>query len=260
MDMKKFYFIATLAVATLTANAQEKLMLSTYNGTNLEKYDGQICNVTVNRYMFTGWNTIALPFDISANELDETFGTDCKLEKLVSVENVGNDIQLNFQDCKAEGLKANTPYIIYYTGEACNKRIVKEAAVSNNQPIVSFTTPRGENVTMAGVQTKTAGVGFYGILARDNAEAKFAKVDSNLSGFLATRCYVQLASETAGKLITKHVAAGETTSITAITKGNEKVDVYNTNGAKVASNVSAAQVNNLHPGIYIVKGQKVLVK
>jgi hypothetical protein len=258
--MKKLYIIAALAVATLTANAQESLTLSTYNGTNVEKYDGKICNVTVNRYVFTGWNTIALPFDIAAEELNEVFGSDCKLERLVSVENVGSAIQLNFQDCKAQGMTANTPYILYYTGESMNKKIAKEATISYSEPAVSFKTRMGETVTMAGVQQMTKGIGFYGILARDNAEAKWAKVDGSLSGFLATRCCIQLSSATAERLITNHIGASEVSTISAIAHGNELVDVYNVNGQKVAAQVSAAQVNGMQPGIYVVKGQKVLVK
>jgi hypothetical protein len=258
--MKKIYFIAALAMATMTANAQERLTISTFNGTNVEKFDGKICDVTVTRYMFNGWNTIALPFDVTADEMNEVFGYDCKLEQLVSVENVGNDVQLNFQDCKEQGMKANTPYILYYTGENSNKKITKEAVVNYAVPALSFRTERGESVMMAGVQTKTDGIGYYGILARDNAEAKFVKVDGTLNGFLATRCYVQLGSETATKLITNHMAAGETTSINAITKAGEKVDVYNMNGQKVGTKMNAAQVNSLRPGVYLVKGQKVLVK
>lgn len=258
--MKKFYFIVALTMASLGANAQEKVTISTYNGTSVEKFDGQVCNVTVNRYIFNGWNTIALPFSVSAEEMDEVFGSDCKLERLVSVENVGNDLQLNFQDCKASGIQANTPYILYFTGETGNKKLTKETTLFSAPSSVSFTTRQGEVVTMSGVGAKTAGVGFYGILARDNAEAQFTKVDASLSGFLATRCYIQLSSETDAKLVTNHLAAGETTSIQAITKTGETVDVFTTNGVRVASKLSAAEVNNLRPGIYVVKGQKVIVK
>lgn len=258
--MKKFYFIAVMALATLTTNAQEKLTLSTYNGTKLEKYDGHICNVTVNRYMFKGWNTIALPFDVTAEELNETFGADCRLERLIGVENVGNDIQLNFQDCKDGGMKAHTPYILYYNGEPANKKISKEASISSEKAILTFSTPRGETVTMAGAQEKIAGIGFYGILAKDNEEAKFAKVDGSLNGFYATRCYVQLTSATANAITTRHITASDATSISADVNDNEQVDVYNTNGVKVASKVNAEKMSNLQPGIYMVKGKKVLVK
>ena len=258
--MKKFYFIVALTMASLGANAQEKVTISTYNGTNVEKFDGQVCNVTVNRYIFNGWNTIALPFAITAEELNEVFGSDCKLERLVSVENTGNDVQLNFQDCKSAGMEANTPYILYYNGENDNKKIAKEAVISHESSTITLRTQRGETVTMSGVESKTAGLGFYGILARDNAEAKFTKVDASLSGFLATRCYIQLASGTEAKLVTNHLAAGETTSINAITRNGEKVDVFTVNGVRVATNLSASEVNSLRPGLYVVKGQKVIVK
>lgn len=258
--MKKFYLMAALAVATLAANAQEKLYLSTYNGTNLEKSDGNVCNITVNRYMFTGWNTIALPFNVTEQELNETFGSDCRLERLVGAENVAGGVQLCFQDCKAAGMQANVPYILYYTGETANKKLVKEARVTKGTAALSFTTKNGETVTMATTNEKIDGVGFYGVLARDNQEAKFVKVDASLNGFLATRCYIQLSNGNDAKLFTRHLAANETTGIDAVANGKQKVDVYTTAGVKVASGIRAAEVNNLQPGIYVVNGQKIMVK
>ena len=107
--MKKFFLIAAMAALSLGAQAQEKLYLSTYNGTNLSKYDGKLCNVTVNRYVFTGWNTIALPFAMSEQELNDIFGADCQLERLASVEdNTQGGVTLNFVNCKADGLQAAT--------------------------------------------------------------------------------------------------------------------------------------------------------
>ncbi len=258
--MKKLYVIAALALATLTANAQQKLYLSTYSGTNIEKYDGKTCNVTTNRYMFKGWNTIALPFDMTTEELNNVFGEDCKLEQLVGVENEGSAIVLNFQDCKENGLKANTPYVLHYTGENGSKKIEKEALISNEQSAVSFKTNLGEVVTMGGVKTQTKGVGLYGIPAKDNGEVNFRMVDESLSGFLATRCYIQVSSATATELKARHLAAGDITSIQNIVNSGETVDVYNLAGKKIAAGISSQNIGQLKQGIYVVKGQKVLVK
>ena len=258
--MKKFYLIAAMALATLTTNAQQKLYLSTYNGTDIAKYDGATCDVTVNRYVFKGWNTVSLPFELSEQELNETFGSDCRLEKLVSVDETANGIQLNFQDCKANGMQANTPYILYYTGEAATKKIAKEALISNEAATLSYTTKSGETVSMCGAQKHLDGKGLYGVMAIDNADAKFVKVGENTNGFYATRCYIQLSSGNMQTLTTRHLAAGEVTGIQAVATEKEIVDVYSTSGAKVASKVRASKVNSLKPGIYVVKGQKVLVK
>lgn len=258
--MKKFYLIAAMAVATLAASAQEKLNLSTYNGTNIARYDGKVCDVTVNRYMFKGWNTIALPFAVSEEELNDIFGRDCKLERLVGAENEGSSICLNFMDSKATGIEANIPYILYYTGETGNKRIAKQALVAEQEPAISFETKNGTVVTMGSAVTKIDGMGLYGVLARDNAEARFVKVDETTNGFYATRCFVKLSSGNNQTITTRHLSRGEVTSIQAVAGANELVDVYNTAGKKIASKMSASEINNLKPAVYVVKGQKILVK
>ena len=101
---------------------------------------------------------------------------------------------------------------------------------------------------------------FTGILAADNSEAKFVAVDEAKGGFHATRCFVKLDSGNNTTLTTYHLAAGATTSISAIAAANGKVDVYSVSGVKVASGINAEQVQRLQPGVYVVNGQKVLVK
>ena len=260
--MKKLLVIAAMAALSLGAQAQEKLILSTYNGTNLAKYDGKVCDITVNRYIFTGWNTVALPFSMNEQELNDVFGSDCRLERLVSAEDNGmNGITLNFIDSKQSGIEANTPYMLYYTGEAGNKKIVKQAEVTQGQAMLTFTTQSGDKVTMEGALKQTDGQGLYGVLARDNSEVRFVSVgEENTTGFYATRCFIHLASGTSKLLTANHIGNGEATSINAIARQDELVDVYNTAGAKVASQIRPADVNNLRPAIYIVKGQKILVK
>lgn len=259
--MKKLYLIAAMAVATLAANAQEKLTLSTYNGTNVSAFDGKVCSVTTNRYVFTGWNTLSLPFAMTEEELNEAFGSDCRLERLVGAERVGNTICIDFQDCKAQGLQANTPYILYYTGAPGTKRIAKEALVSDAQSALRFDVKGGsETVTMVGTRSHIDGVGLYGVLARDNAEAQFVKVAQGLSGFYATRCYIQISGADDVQLLTRHNVAGAATSIQSVADADEVVDVYNTAGMRVASQIRASEVGNLQSGIYVVKGQKILVR
>lgn len=252
--MKKLYLVAIMAFVCLFANAQQKLTLSTAAGTDLQNYTGKVCDVTSNRVVFTGWNTISLPFSLSESELNNIFGEDCRLEKLVGVESAGGALVLNFQDCKAQGLQANVPYILHYTGVNTSKKIVKQTLVEAGTSALSFDVD-GVTVTMKGLDKQMASDGLYGILAKDNAEAQFVSVGNVANGFHATRCCISISNGNTAILKTNHLAAGEVTSIHAVAKANEKVDVYNVSGIKVADNV-----NGLQPGIYIVKGRKVLVK
>ncbi len=261
MIMKKIYLIMAMAISALTLSAQQTFTLSTVNGSNLDRYDGQVCKVNVNRYMFTGWNTISLPFTLTESELNETFGNDCRLERLIGAEESGGVVSLYFQDCKAGGIEVNVPYILYYTGNNGSKKISKETLITQGESTIGFRVKGGsEYVEMGGVQKALKGTGLYGILAVDNSEAKFVAVDEAKGGFHATRCFVKLDSGNATSLTTYHLAAGETTSISAIVNGTDKVDVYNISGMRVATGISAAQVSNLQPGIYVVNGQKVVVK
>ncbi len=261
MDMKKIYLIIVMAVAALTANAQQVLNLSTYNGTNLEKYDGQECKINVNRHMFTGWNTVSLPFAMSESEINDVFGYDCRLEKLIGAEEASGKVTLFFQDVKKAGIEANVPYILYFTGENANVRISKNALVENAASAVSYNVRGSDDVvSMVGTQKHFDGIGAYGVLAVDNSDAKFVAVDESLNGFYATRCYVRLVSGNSKSLATQHLAAGETTSINNIVNRNEKVDVYTISGVKVATGINAAQVSKLQPGVYVVNGQKIAVK
>ena len=258
---KKLLFVALMAIVTLGAQAQERLYMNTYNDLNIAKFDGKTCNVNAYRVLFTGWNTIALPFSMTTEELNETFGSDCRLERLVAADAAGNNVQLYFQDCKEKGLEANTPYILYYTGENVNKRIFKTTLVTNQPTEVTFAIEGStETVTMAAAEKKTEGNGLYGVLAVDNADAKFVQVGAKESVFYPTRCYIRLSSGDSKQLTTMHLAAGDVTRISAIAAQGERVDVYNTAGAKVASQISVAEVNKLPKGIYVVKGQKLLVK
>jgi len=260
--MKKILLIAALAISALSASAQSKMTLSTYSGTDITKYDGKVMDVTVSRYVFKGWNTISLPFDVTEDQLNETFGSDCRLETLIGVEKDGSQLKLNFQDVKKDGIKANTPYILYYNGENANKTFITHNAEIINAPaaLTFIAAGSGETVKFATALKQTKSEGLYGILAKDNDEATFANVNHATNGFYATRCYVELSNGNSTILKTNHIGASDVTSIKQLVRGNETVDIYNISGVKVASKVTINDINTLNPGVYVIKGKKILVK
>ena len=257
--MKKLFTIIALAGLALTAWSQTPLRLSTYNGTSVERYDGQQCDVTVDRYLITGWNTLSLPFAMTEQEIDDALGQGVKLERLVGVTQQGSEIVLNFQDCKSEGIQANKPYILYFPGETGTKTLRVNATLANKDSKVTFTTGGGVEVTMGGAAVKTAGKGLYGVPAINNGDANFTYIDND-NVFFATRCFISIPGEQHFTLTPYHIAANELTSITDIVAENDIVDVYNVLGMRVAHDITAGEVNNLEPNIYIVNGRKVLVK
>ena len=237
-------------------------LLAALAGTDVLPYNGQTMTVTTQRYVLTGWNTLCLPFDLTEEQLNDAFGNDCRLEQLVAVDADQSTLTLNFADCKAGGVKAGTPYILHYTGETGNKTITVDATVSSTAAPQTHLTANGITVTMDGATRKTDAAGKYGILAVDNAEATFVHLDRDNIVFLATRCFIETSSAEPLTLVTRHLKAGELASINdiAASAAGQCLDVYNLQGMRVAANASADQLRSLNPGIYIIGGQKVLVK
>ena len=252
--MKKFILIAMAVVGTLSVSAQQKVYLSTYTGTNISKFSGQECTITAPRYMCKGWNTVALPFSMSESEVNAAFGDDCRLERLTSAKSYNGAVVLNFQDCKSGGIQANTPYILYYTGESGTKNIKVTAVVEQGIAVRRVNVEGSdEEVAMWGAQMQESSKGRYGILARDNAEASFVNVDNINSGFGATRCFITLSSGNNTNLVTTHNA--ETTGISSSLKGNVGM-----NSDTPVYNLSGQQMKTVQKGVNIINGRKVIVK
>ena len=248
--MKKFTLAAVLLSMSLFASAQSKYVtLSSINGTNVEQYDGQVADVKMNRYMFTGWNTVSFPFDLSTDKINEFFGNDCRLEILTGISGDSNAMKLYFEDVKSEGIKANTPYILYFTGEPQNVRIIAESTIKAGQSKLTFSS-NGYTVTLNGADKIMSGDNIYGIFAKDNADSKFAKI-GEATGCYATRCYITVDGDKDVNFIPVHNEKSTTaiSNVSANDKDNDKV--YDINGV---------QKKSVGKGINIVKGKKFAVK
>lgn len=248
--MKKFTLAAVLLSMSLFASAQSKYVtLSSINGTNVEQYDGQVADVKMNRYMFTGWNTVSFPFDLSTDKINEFFGNDCRLELLTGISGDGNAMKLYFEDVKSEGIKANTPYILYFTGEPQNVRIVAESTIQKGDSKLTFSA-NGYTVSLNGADKIMSGNNIYGIFAKDNADSKFVKI-GEATGCYATRCYITVDGDKDVNFIPVHNAKNTTaiSNVSANDKDNNKV--YDINGV---------QKKSVGKGINIVKGKKIAVK
>ncbi len=239
---------------SLSAMAQSKaLYLSSVSGTKVAQYDGQTRNITMYRNVYTGWNTLCVPFDMTADELNTTFGQSCRLEKLQSVTLENGTYYLNFTDVKAEGLKANTPYLLYYTGENKSLKLaVDEAVVHYDADPCNVFSVGGAKIKFAGATTHIEANGQFGIYVRDNAEANFAEVSAETTGFYATRCYITATGVSNPKFVSRHGDdATAIRNIAGTAAGTTDGAVYDLNGVRQ---------NSLQQGVNVVEGKKVYVK
>lgn len=247
--MKKVLLTAALFVATMAASAQS-LTISTLSGTNVSNLNGQIRDVKMSRDIFKGWNTISLPFSLSEAQVNEFFGSDCRLEKFVGVETNAGATTMLFQDVKAQGIEANTPYILYYTGETKSIAMnVSNATIDNSESAISFTDINGMTISMRGLKRSAGSRGLYGILAKDNDEASFVNVSELGSQFYATRCYVEVSNfddtkSTSLSLATRHLAPSNITGINNVETANGNNTTYNISGQRVGKDAKGVKIQN----------------
>lgn len=211
-------------------------------------------NVTLKRTMVKGeWNTICLPFDVSAEQATAAFGEGVKIAQLDDT-STGNI--LNFVDMSECGMEAAVPYLIKPTVAATTEEYsfkgveIKEAAV----------TPRkvktNGNLYFNGIYNKmdvTTDVssGYHAAFLGANNTIFKAKDGGTMKGF---RAYFAIPNGAAASAL-RVVIDGTATSIKNIDSEvvESNAPVYNLQGQRVDG-------NNLTPGIYVKAGKKFVVK
>ncbi|WP_330036947.1 hypothetical protein [Prevotella sp.] len=213
-------------------------------------------NISLNRKLVKGvWNTICLPFDVSAAQAKSAFGADVRIAAL-NAESKGNT--LIFDNKTAEGIKAAVPYLImpsevkadnkyeFYNVSIKPENAAQAAAVSTHDGFVFKGIYNKVDIT----QDINKPESYAAFLGANNTLFK-AKANSITKGF---RAYFAIPKSTATSAL-RVVVDGNATSIKNINCGVVESDdaVYNLQGQRV-------DARSLMPGLYIKAGKKFVVR
>ncbi|MGN1376204.1 MAG: hypothetical protein ACI4V5_06590 [Prevotella sp.] len=229
-------------------------------------------NVKLYRKFYAGkWNTLCVPFAMTAEQLKATFGDDVVLEKLSSVtySSSTDAYTINFEDVTASGVEAYKPYIIKPSVAGQLYDISSAVVLGLNgmtmDEYVALTenavTDEGNTIefTMIGspmIKYIESGDDFNAYFLQDD---KFYRVVSDrpiLSYGL--RCWFKASSLSGGP--------AEIAQATVIHDDSSTTGIRNVN-AKGADNAKARiydlqgrQVKTMNKGLYITNGKKLLKK
>lgn len=210
-------------------------------------------SISLNRKLVKGvWNTICLPFDVSAAQAKSVFGADVRIAAL-NAESKGNTLM--FDNKTTEGIKAAVPYLI----------MPSEVKADNKYEFYDVNIKAGD----AGQAATPDGFAFKGIYNKvditqdiNNSESYAAFLGANNTLFKAKtgsttkgfRAYFAIPNSTAASAL-RVVVDGNATSIKNINCGVVENDdaVYNLQGQRV-------DAHNLMPGLYIKAGKKFVVR
>lgn len=266
--MKKITLAVLTMLAMQTASAQSTKYVFTSSQTlNTKPLTEAGQAFQLNRTLLAGYNTICLPVSLDAEQL-QAAAKDVQLERLVSIKQEGDVLNLYFMDCTKEGVQAGVPYLIY-------SPIVQNLKVKSGQcgatdleiKNITLNDDNGNQVTFNSSWTAIQAEGRYGIPAQQDAyilESVLIRTDADKT-FLPTRCGFiwNKQSVTATSLNIKHVTSmsGIETSIAKLQAAGTKVDIYDTKGALVKKQTTVSDaISTLPTGIYVIGGEKFAVK
>lgn len=213
-------------------------------------------NISLNRKLVKGvWNTICLPFDVSAAQAKSAFGADVRIAAL-NAESKGNTLM--FDNKTAEGIKAAVPYLI----------MPSEVKADDKYEFYNVSI-KPENTAQASAVSTLDGFAFKGIYNKvditqdiNNSKSYAAFLGANNTLFKAKsgsttkgfRAYFAIPNSTATSAL-RVVVDGNATSIKNINCGVVESDdaVYNLQGQRV-------DARSLMPGLYIKAGKKFVVR
>ena len=199
-------------------------------------------NVIVNRTFAKGWNTVCLPFDVAVASLPAT----TKAQEFVS----SDGSSLTFHEV-ADVLKANVPYLVFFSNEVSDPFYYGGKVEATNP------TPVEHNgFTFVGnYEASKSMQGLYGVASEgDVQKIMLGTAGSTLP---ATCAYFATKNLNANGLRICF-DGGEVTGINQVNgaQAQSAGAVYNLQGIKVSNKGT----NNLPAGLYIMQGKKVIVK
>lgn len=230
--------VATTTPLTLEEDADDTV-------SKIEANNGKTIDVKLTRSLKAGlWNTICLPFDVTADQVESVLKATGKVKEFDKEDKATATIFFK----PATEMKAGVPYLIKPTEDATVLNF-KDVTINN---VDELSRINGNDYCICGVfgkyPMKTNGTELF-----LNAAGKFvapAAATNTMKGF---RAYFYVPSKVSAAALNINID-GETTGINSIeTEATVNGKVYNLNGQYVGNSL-----NGLKKGIYVVNGKKVI--
>ena len=216
--------------------------------TDVKAIEPGMKNIRFTRPLKNGWNSICLPFNMSAFDFENS--TDTKLQALASYDGE----VLNFEE--VENLEANVPYLVYITGDNTEDGMFHGFNIGTE---VFAAEPQAQcrggfcfqgNYTPSFAMRNRYGVADHG------AEGQFIQKGGETSTLPATGAYFTASGKPAS---VKLNLGGEVTGIDSngvIISDSASAPVFDLKGVRVSN----GSLEGLPKGLYIQGGKKVYVK
>ena len=251
--MKHLVLAMMMATAMSTTAVAQNRVKNIYASTpklDMELMQKSDQTVQLNRYFFAGYNTLCLPFSLTADQMAAA-AKDLKIERLAGIQQEGQTLNLYFVDCTADGIQAGVPYLIY-SPTAQYLRVKNSEALNfdNELKAVRMSDNNGNTITFGSAWESIEKVGRYGIPAKQDVtplQAILVRTNADKT-FLPTRCgfsWDQQAPSATDLQIIHATSMAEVTAITTATQ-NKTSDgnYYDLQGRKVTKTAKGLRIQD----------------
>lgn len=251
--MKRILLSAAM-IAALSASAQSSSVRHQYVSTSGETIDTELteqATTRLTRVFYHGYNTMCLPYALSAEEVAEGLGEGVKVEKPVGAYTENGNFVICFAECTNEGIEAGMPYLVH-SDKAKYVTLSNSTGMSMDTPAsVSFTDGHGNTATFKGSFERLQPVGTWAIPAVQGEIPANLVCCDGARQLNPTRCFFTWDNKKdASNMVIRHIPAGGTlTGITAVNVEN--------NAGEALYNTAGQRVQNGH-GVMIQGGKKVI--
>ena len=206
--------------------------------------DGELATVTLQRGIKEGYNTVVLPFDLTAVQVQAVFGTGAVVYSYSENSANVNSAELTFTTVGSGAITANVPVLVKATAAATEKVI---EGVTIEAP--TSTIAEGTNFDYVGVYDLTTFAdGDYFIATKAGVQQIFRS--NGTDSAKPFRAYFQKKS--GGDVKANLFIDGVATRISDVNSvADEEENVFNLAGQRL---------NKAQKGVNIINGKKILVK
>ncbi|MBR1666901.1 MAG: leucine-rich repeat protein [Bacteroidaceae bacterium] len=234
------------------------------NGTMMEILAGRECNVTLERTIQAGsYNSFAVPFDVSAEQLAAVLGEDVKVKELTASSLHAGTLSLTFAD--ATSLEAGKPYLVMVSEKVVNPEFegvtVSSSLHTTRTDCVDLVPTVGKVLVTGseGYEDETKSVLFLGAANSLLYPTVVNDADNPNSYIKGFRAYFQLHDVMAPAIAFRMDFGDEVaTGILSVESGQRTLDSetdawYTLDGRRIGGKPA-------QKGVYIHSGKKVFVE
>jgi hypothetical protein len=249
--------VATAMSTTALAQNKVKNIYASADKLDIELMQSSDQTVQLNRYFFAGYNTLCLPFSLTADQVAAA-AKNLKVERLAGIQQQGDVLNLYFIECTADGIEAGVPYLVYSpTSQYMRMKNTEVLNYDHQLKTIRMSDNNGNTVSFGSGWESIEKAGRYGIPAKQSVtplESILVRTDADKT-FLPTRCgfmWEQQAASASSLNIVHASGMGEVTAIIGITEDKTADGNY--------YDLQGRKVSKTSKGLRIQDGKKVMTK